>query len=770
MLAWLAVSLSFFALLKTGALGPTGTMVLDDYVSALAPLLGGVACLRRARRDVVARRAWLLLGTSLLTWTAGGVAWAVYEVHLGREVPFPSIADVGYLLAVPFAIAALLSFPGTRSTGTARLRPLLDGGIAAGALLFISWATVLGPVFHEGSGSVLAQVIAPAYPACDVLTATLALLTLARARGERRVTMAMIAGGMAIVALADSSFTWFTAHGSYVTGNLFDIGYVAGYLLIGVAALRPVSAEPEADIKLLGPARWSQALPYLPLLVGIPLAVVLQVRDAQVGPFLFYDGLFVVAAVLGRQLVSLQANVVLTRQLGATVAELRDREVQLHHQAFHDRLTGLANRALLADRLDHALARQRGPFPVFLLLADLDDFKAVNDTLGHPAGDVLLIAVAERLRAAVRPEDTVARLGGDEFAVLLEGTRSLTDAQAVAERIAQSLAHPFSLAGTPAVMSASIGVAVGEPTSTGAAMLRDADVAMYASKRQGQGCYTIYASELAAANIGRLQLKNDLTTALDQGQLSVVYQPIVELDTGYVTGVEALLRWNHPVRGDIPPEVFVPLAEDSGAILPIGRWVLATACAEAGRWQRLRAPHGGTVELHVNLSGKQLGDLLLLDAARTALRSAGLAADQLTLEITESVLLDDDDSTMAQLHAIRALGVRLAIDDFGTGYSALSRLRRYPINCLKIDKSFVDVLDTDGATPDVVVGAVIDLGRGLGMKVIAEGIESDAQLTALRALGCPAGQGFLFSRPAEPEAITELVRTGILLVDAVTRS
>jgi EAL domain-containing protein (putative c-di-GMP-specific phosphodiesterase class I) len=329
--------------------------------------------------------------------------------------------------------------------------------------------------------------------------------------------------------------------------------------------------------------------------------------------------------------------------------------------------------------------------------------------------------------------------------------------------------QPFYLAGMHTVIGASIGIAAADSVGSGEAMLRDADIAMYAAKAQGKGRCAVYAAELAVANLGRLQLKDDLSQALRNGELAVKYQPIIDLESGLMIGVEALLRWNHPTQGSIPRHVFVPLAEATGDIVPIGRWVLAQACAEAGRWQQQRSAGEPVLQLAVNVSGRQLSDPQLIPAIRDALATASLSPDLLILEITESVLLDAD-TTLTPLLALKELGVRLAIDDFGTGHSALSRLRGYPIDTLKVDQSFVEALTPEAQVPDVLITAILALGQGLGMTVIAEGVETEGQLSALRALGCRHAQGFLFARPAEPDVIGELLRTGIALTDPVTTS
>jgi diguanylate cyclase (GGDEF)-like protein len=463
--------------------------------------------------------------------------------------------------------------------------------------------------------------------------------------------------------------------------------------------------------------------------------------------------------------LSLRVNSSLARRLHDTVGTLRLREVELEYLAFHDPLTGLANRALFADRVSHALSRTRLPHPVIVLLADLDDFKSVNDTLGHPAGDALLVAVADRLRSVVRPEDTVARLGGDEFAILLEDADGVVGAEDVATRISEALAQPLHLSGVLGTVRASIGIAAAGQSATQESLLRDADIAMYSAKAAGKGRYAFYAEALAAASVGRALLKSDLSGALARGELALKYQPIIAVASGHVTGVEALLRWHHPYQGEVLPAIFIPLAEETDAILPIGRWVITEACRQAGRWRHNLPEDAPSIQLAVNLSARQLGDPELIPTLTDALAAAGLPRASLTLEITESAMPADDDANMATVLALHSLGVKLAIDDFGTGQSSLSRLRHFPVDSLKVDRSFISELSLEAPAPDVLISAILAVGLGLGMNVIAEGVETHEQLEVLRALNCPEAQGYLFSRPAEPDVIEALIHTGIALSD-----
>jgi len=448
------------------------------------------------------------------------------------------------------------------------------------------------------------------------------------------------------------------------------------------------------------------------------------------------------------------------------ITDRRLLEEQLRHQAFHDSLTGLPNRALFMDRLEHARMRTRGILPALAVaFVDLDDFKAVNDSLGHGTGDRLLVEVAERLRRSLRDGDTAARMGGDEFAILLEDT-SAEDAAEVVGRIIEMLRRPFVVGGQQVRVHATAGVAVfTDSRETAEELLRNADVAMYLAKTQGKDRAAFFRPSLHEGAIERQQLKTDLPVALDRGEFQLAYQPVADLVTGEIRSVEALLRWAHPHRGKIGPAQFVPLAEETGVIVPLGRWVLHEACRQAASWQVPAAAR--PVAVSVNLSACQVSGADIVADVVSALEASGLPAGDLTLEITESVLMQDADATTVTLAALKALGVRLAIDDFGTGYSSLSYLRRFPVDILKIDRSFVATLDSSN-TEAVLVRSILSLGETLQLETIAEGIERAAQLQELVALGAQLGQGYFFSRPLDSEAIRALVATGSVPWPAAT--
>jgi diguanylate cyclase (GGDEF)-like protein/PAS domain S-box-containing protein len=468
------------------------------------------------------------------------------------------------------------------------------------------------------------------------------------------------------------------------------------------------------------------------------------------------DGSWLHAEILATNLLrdaSVKGIVLNTRD----VSERKRLEEQLTHQAFHDPLTGLANRALFRDRVSHALAlAQRRGHPITVLFLDLDDFKMVNDSLGHAEGDRLLIAAAERFLSCARSTDTVARLGGDEFAILIEGAEGR---EGLLERLTAAMVHSFSLSGNQVRVTASIGVAAAVGGESADDLLRNADVAMYEAKRHGKGRSATYESRMYADIRERLDLEAALRGALERRELVLHYQPIVQLRSGAIYGVEALLRWEHPQYGRLLPQHFVPLAEETGLIVQLGAWVLEEACRQLQAWNQ--AHPEAVLAVSVNISGRQLQGAGLADALRRALASSGVDPAKVVLEITESVLMQETDSVLDRLRQLKALGVRLAIDDFGTGYSSLSYLQRFPIDILKIAKPFVEEVGK-GADRSALARAIIGLGDTLRLDTIAEGIEMAEQRAALLQLGCTLGQGHYFWPALPAAAVEELLAAGRL--------
>ena len=454
--------------------------------------------------------------------------------------------------------------------------------------------------------------------------------------------------------------------------------------------------------------------------------------------------------------------------VGGIVVNLRDIterkqfEEQLTYQAFHDPVTDLANRALFRDRVEHALSRRPDDSgTVAVLFLDLDDFRAVNDTFGHAGGDQLLQAVSSRLRSALRVGDTVARLGGDEFAILLEDVANETVVSGIVEGLREAIGAPVALEGREVSVQCSIGIAVAgstveAPTASRVdELLRNADVAMYQAKAADGDTYRYFKPEMQDAVVKALALRADLKAAIAAQQLTLVYQPIIDLATGGISGCEALLRWEHPVRGTVPPATFIPVAEESGLIIALGRWVLQRACEDAVTFQE-PGPDGHPRAISVNISARQLQRPQIVEEVAQALRSSGLDPGCLVLEITESLLIDDVDLAIERLTALRGLGVRIAVDDFGTGYSSLNYIRRLPIDFLKIDKAFIDSVDAD-SMEGKLTAAIIGLAGVLELGCVAEGVERPAQHARLKELGCDYAQGFLLARPMTAGALRELL-------------
>jgi len=426
------------------------------------------------------------------------------------------------------------------------------------------------------------------------------------------------------------------------------------------------------------------------------------------------------------------------------VTEQRNLERQLSHRAFHDELTGLANRALFLDRMDHALRVVRPEMdPVVVLFVDLDDFKSVNDALGHGVGDQMLRAIADRIRKVSGAGDTAARLGGDEFALLLEDRGGVDRALDVAEQLLQELRQPVPLAGYDLTVLASVGLAVSTPGMTTAGLLRDADIAMYEAKRAGKSQIKIFDPAMRLSASKHLEFRSDLSNAIERDQLRLVYQPMVDLRTHRVVGAEALVRWDHPTQGEVPPSEFIPIAERAGLIVPIGRWVIDESFRAAARWQA-RGPQ----QISVNMSATQVRSPEFVQQVRDSLEAHGLDARRVTLEITETMLVEEIESASGNLAELRELGVLIAIDDFGTGYCSLSYLQRFPVDVVKIDRQFIEELDEQPRSA-TLAKMILQLTAGLEMVSVAEGIERPSQLRALQALGCDLGQGYLLSGPLE---------------------
>jgi diguanylate cyclase (GGDEF)-like protein len=552
-------------------------------------------------------------------------------------------------------------------------------------------------------------------------------------------------------ACADLYAVYAAMTGELGSASPATVGWSAAFLCFALAAFRRHRAEGPRKPALRPELRMFAYVPYLPVALAVAEGlreVVLRDRNE---PMLTAFALVLAALCVARQAIASRENRLLTVDLERRVDE---RTAELAHLAFHDALTGLANRERLAIGATAALAKST-PDRVWMLLLDLDGFKLVNDTLGHAVGDELLRVVGARLAGRCPEEALLVRLGGDEFAVLLPDTDAAGAAGAAAKLITV-FDEPFTLGHRQLRLAGSIGVA---PAAEGAHdagdLLRDADLAMYAAKNAGRGRAALFAPEMRSEANERAALERELREAVEQDRLTVAYQPLVELTTGRCVGAEALVRWHHAERGFIPPDVFIPVAEDSDLVIELGRAVLRRACADAASWVAT-LPAGAPFEIAVNLSVRQLEHPDLVSQVVEALRAADLPPSRLVVEVTESVFLDDTGTGIKALEDLRALGVRVALDDFGTGYSSLGYLQRFAVDILKIDRRFVSTLGQDDGQPELA-GAIISLAHSLHVDVVAEGIEEHRQGDRLRELGCRLGQGYLYARPGRAVELTALL-------------
>jgi diguanylate cyclase (GGDEF)-like protein len=685
-------------------------------------------------------------------------------------LPSPSWADVGYLTMPVFALAALLTvaangiaaqrrqLPAAGSGVRSRVVLVLDGLVIVGSLLVFTWATALGTVVHAGAPTDLAFAVAIAYPITDLMLVVIVLLLLATRPVKARMRTELILLGLGLVGLSssDSIFAYLIASGADEMPPIANAGFIAGPVLVGLAALHTGPPRTTAG-SVRGPvAAWFHLLmPYLCMLVSGVLLLVKGLSGRPLDLFETYLGVAVVLLVVIRQMITLIDN-------AALLSRVSDAQEKLTYQAFHDPLTGLANRALFRARLAVAVeSHRRDGRPVALLFVDLDDFKMVNDSLGHAAGDRVLQAVGHRLRSCVRSHDTVARLGGDEFGVLLEGDIDHPDR--VGQRILAAMRQPFDVDGRGVTIGASLGAAVPDVDESGLsadALLRRADAAMYAGKRRGKGLLVLYGPE-NVDGYDHPDLPTLLAAALAGAPnwtgLDVHYQPIVRMADGGLVAVEALARWTHPRIGRVPPTVFVAVAERAGLVGALDDFVLDRACRDLASNLARRA---GPATVHVNVSASRLGHPALEFVVRDVLDRYGLGANHLVLEVTESSRIPDPIAAAASADRLRAMGVRLALDDFGTGYNTLAQLHLLPIDILKLDRTLTAV-DQSPRRASALCASVVRIAGDLGITVVAEGVETAAQAHALARIGCGFGQGHLYGRPgALPESTSSQLVTG----------
>ncbi|TCB91006.1 EAL domain-containing protein [Micromonospora zingiberis] len=732
-------------------------LALDLPEQALVSDLGAItvaawaalACVGAARRHPQPlRRFWLLLAATMLLSLAGRALWTSQRL-VGDELPHTLPIGLIFTASLATGTAALLCSVAAPRTPLGRARTLLDGVIVGLALIPIGWLLLFRNVALADLHEPL-RYAGLLYPLFDLMQLTILVAVIGPGRPVWR-PLTLLGVSLTVRAVADAMYVSLVAAGTYQVGTLIDVLWPLSYLLIGAAAQlappRHVHRDDEAGESPL-PPRWRVALPYLPVGGAIVAALLAQQPSGHSPLPVFVALLALLAALALRQSLAANENL---RLVG-----------RLRQLAYVDQLTGLPNRLAFIRRLRTVLG---GPQPVAVLLLDLDGFKQVNDRFGHSTGDTLLTGLSRRMRRAVADDGMIARIGGDEFAVLVTGRTAAPER--LAERLLAAL-HPS--AGEEVVgvhPSASIGIAeYGPQHVTYTDLLRDADIAMYAAKAAGKSAYRRCTPALRESAVSRAELIADLRRAVDEQQLLLEFQPIVDLATGTVRSAEALVRWQHPRLGTLSPARFLPLAEETGLILPIDRWVIREACRAAATWQD-RIP-AATVAVNIAAAHLRRPDLIATVTEATA--GAGLAPRALTLELTESALIEGSDAVLDRLSQLRELGIRIAIDDFGTGYSSLSYLHRIPATELKIDRSFVARLSED-TRAYATVEMVTRLAGAYGLGVVAEGVETDRQHDAVAAIGCVQGQGYRYGRPAAlAELRTVLARSGPPDVNGVAES
>jgi diguanylate cyclase (GGDEF)-like protein len=780
---------------------PAARASFIDLSSVFFNLLATTALYLASRRSrLITKRlfqAWGLLALAQLSFTLGDALWALFELKLGIN-PFPSIADAFYLLFYPLFFTGILLFPTRRLVRLNYPKILLDASIVLVAATVGFWNLLLGPMAAGTAGQpLLNQAISLAYPVGDLVLIFSVLKLLFSQPEEDRLPLRFLATGAVVMILVDFVYVYQSLLNEYTSGNLLDLGWIISYLLMGMAGLWQAMRAPEvAARKWQAPAestvqpQSASGLAYLPY-IWIPIACTILIleftRQITFNLITMIGAVIVIGLVFVRQVLMLRENQALFGQLNEALDQVKQRTVELRranqelrwevhermriekqmaYDSLHDGITGLPNRTLFLDRLKHAVeyTRRHQDFNFSVIFLDIDHFKEVNEGLGHPTGDQVLVEAAQRMQTCLRTSDTVARLAGDEYIILLEDIHGPEDVVQVTERIQERLKEPLNLEGRLISITASFGiVASGNCYNQAEDVIRDADIAMYQAKMAGKARFAIFDPQMRDQAAWRLKMKADLQKAMTYGEFFLNYQPIFVLSTNRILGFEALLRWQHPQNGVISPLDFIPLAEETGLIRSIGQWVLFQASRQIAEWQA-KFPQTPPLTMSVNVSSVQINQPDFVDQIDEVLQKTGVDGHSLILEITEGIFLNRSESIAAKFKAINAMGVQFQIDDFGTGYSSLSYVKDFPIATIKIDRSFIKNIDVD-STGDIV-RAIINMAHNLRQSAIAEGIETEAQLEYLKQAYCEAGQGYLLSRPQSVEAIEKLLR--LHQYDAIT--
>jgi diguanylate cyclase len=751
------VFLVFAVSFATGWGGASAISALRVAGSLGFPAFAAVSAAVAARRGRGRQRqAWLVMAFGLVALEFGAMTVLYHRLVRGTELPlYPPAAMIGFLIFPTVACVALLIFP-SGYPGVARFRMLLDGAIVGASLFVVAWVTLLRDVYSETGVSRLDEFLSIACPTAGVVTVTVAILGLARANAHWRQTMTVLTIGLTLIAAAGGAYVFSLARHSYLAESAWILEWPAGLVLLGIAALNCPPDGPEALPEPRGAsAPISLWLPYIPLAIAGGLELVASRNILKSDPA-FAVVPWLVIAVLARQFL--------------VVAENRRLAHNVSYRALRDPLTHLANRVLFHDRLEHAIQLfHRDQRSVAVLSMDIDDFKLINDNLGHAVGDALLVQAAQRLLSCVRTGDTVARLGGDEFAVLIEDAGE--NAHLIVYQIIEAFERPFSADGEVIFMRPSAGLAVADgedPDLRAAELIKHADMAMYSAKRLGGGLQTFSPdmhgsdhggpgfplSDVAPSRGGLVEVRllSDLRQAISHHALTVLYQPKIDLQTTGVVGAEALARWPHPIFGLVGPQQFLPLVRQHGLMHTFTDLILDQALGDAAQWQR----QGADIPVAINLFPPLLGDANLPVRIFDALARHELPGDSLIIEITEDLLLDDIDRTRDVLEALRECGIHIALDDFGSGYSALTYLRKLPIDEVKLDQDLIIHVLTDPRA-EAIVRAVIELAHSLNVTTVAEGVETADIASWLRDCGCEVAQGIYYSPPITAAAITDLI-------------
>ena len=703
-----------------------------DVVAGLMLAFGFVVASRLERH----RLAWTLVLVGQACFVIGDIWFSVLE-YVFHSDAYPNIGDLFYVGGYPFVAVGLIMLLRARR-GTRDIGGVIDGFIVATSAGVLLWVFFAEPTAFDQSLPVLERLTNVAYPAGDLLLIAICA-QLAVRQVRRQAPYWIVSGALVALLVADVVYLYQSQYGTYTERDPVDFGWWISYVLIVAVLLHPKIGEIVAT-----PQR---ATPRLSARRIVMLSLVTTAAPMTIAARYAAGATLELPALLGGTVVLF--GLVVWR-LVTMARELETSRSLLLHEATHDALTGLANRTLFGERVDASLSDGA---TVAVLCLDLDDFKLVNDSLGHPAGDMVLEIVGRRLAALVRPGDAVARLGGDEFAMLVVDRDPATGG-AVARRVLAAVRQPIGLPNGPTVHSnVSVGLAYSTTGSSVESLLRDADIAMYIAKRSGKGHHEVFLPDMRQDVIDRLQMRAELVEALERNEFVLEYQPIVEIASGRAAGIEALVRWDHPRLGRVGPLSFVPVAEETELIVPIGQWVLREACRRVVELD----PGADGLPVGVNVSAVQLRDPNLVDDVLRALEDTGLDSSRLVLELTESSVISDLDAAAVTLCELRTHGVRIALDDFGAGYASLRHLRAFPVDSVKLDRSFVDSSLEHDST---VLSGLIEMAANLGMATVGEGIEEPGQLDMLRALRCQYAQGFLIARPMPSDRLDEVYALG----------